>query len=132
MTPQEVRKIWADALRSGNYKQAYGKLCRIYDNIKHYCCLGVLTDIALKEGVISEFYEGDTDNGKVLSRKVQEWAGLCARNGQYGGVSINCLSSLNDGGHTFEYIADVIENPPDRLFCDPPATSVESTISEGA
>lgn len=50
-----AKEKWVTALRSGDYKQTTGKL-------KHeskedgfsYCCLGVLCEVAVEEGIISE------------------------------------------------------------------------------
>lgn len=46
----EVKTRWVDRLRSGEYKQGRDVLHRASRNT--YCCLGVLCDIALEEGVI--------------------------------------------------------------------------------
>lgn len=45
-TPKEVIQLWIKALRSGDYKQTRGTL---KDN-KGFCCLGVLCDLAAKDG----------------------------------------------------------------------------------
>lgn len=44
VTPQQ----WADALESGEYEQVVGALVNPRD--KRYCCLGVLSDLAIKAG----------------------------------------------------------------------------------
>lgn len=44
---QEVKKMWVEALRSGEYQQGKHHL---NDNGK-FCCLGVLCDLAVKDGV---------------------------------------------------------------------------------
>lgn len=90
----KVKSLWTAALRSGEYQQAKGYL-RTDDG---YCCLGVLCDIAVKNGVIPEpkrvdnvaadsvlsnddlpvyFYGGDSDSSYLtLPEAVQHWAGL--------------------------------------------------------
>jgi hypothetical protein len=45
-TRDEVIKLWIKALRSGKYKQTIGSL----RNSKGFCCLGVLCDLASKDG----------------------------------------------------------------------------------
>lgn len=45
-TPRQVYKLWIKALRSGEYKQTR---CTLKDN-KGFCCLGVLCDLAAKDG----------------------------------------------------------------------------------
>lgn len=43
-------KLWIDALRSGEYPQGTGQL----NKTGKYCCLGVLCEVALKDGVKME------------------------------------------------------------------------------
>lgn len=40
----EAKKVWVDALRSGEYKQARSQLCTPDGKM---CCLGVLIDVAV-------------------------------------------------------------------------------------
>jgi len=37
----EIKQMWIDALRSGDFKKGYRQLCRN----NQYCCLGVLCEI---------------------------------------------------------------------------------------
>ena len=127
----EIKKMWADALRSGQYVQgtrylkyeAGGKVC--------HCALGVLCDLAVKSGaaqwveaghdihpsagniiIVSHCDIGETS----LPRSVVEWAGLA-------GISC-CDPTLRDPdsgrkllasewndvrGSTFHQIAEMIE-----------------------
>lgn len=103
-----------DALRSGEYAQ--GK------NVLHqgdkFCCLGVLCDLAVRQGVavdvgsklIMRYGEIVTydDNGSLLPDPVMEWAGLGAAS-PYIFSAQRSLTGLNDGGRTFTEIADLIE-----------------------
>jgi len=41
-------KRWIKALRSGEYKQAHGRLRRWRNGEESFCCLGVLADIELE------------------------------------------------------------------------------------
>lgn len=129
MTKQEIRKAWVAALRSGKYKQGTRKL----KDGETYCCLGVLTLIAVQEGVSPQ---SDLESGCVLSPSVKDWAGLCSLNGMFTvdkpiRLSLNkngsqgfysnhtALSERNDYGDcTFEDIAAIIESEPKGLFCD--------------
>lgn len=43
----EVKTLWLQALKSGNYKQTVGAL----NNSSGYCCLGVLCDVAVKQNL---------------------------------------------------------------------------------
>lgn len=49
----EIKARWLAALRSGHYQQGYGRLRTRYtdDRPDEFCCLGVLTDLAVGEGV---------------------------------------------------------------------------------
>ena len=46
----EVKKLWIEALSSGNYPQGIGALRYYRDKVEDakYCCLGVLTDVTIK------------------------------------------------------------------------------------
>lgn len=39
---KKIAKMWADALRSGDYKQGIGRLRNEHN---HFCCLGVLCNL---------------------------------------------------------------------------------------
>lgn len=134
MTPEEVRAEWLKRLRSGDYTQGTGVLRDDNDN---YCCLGVLCQIAVEEGVIPEpalhkdkqwarymydqttYLDGHVAGATtVLPMSVREWAGLAQDDGSYkDGENIRSLAWLNDTQNaSFEEIADVIESEPDGLF----------------
>lgn len=80
----DIKELWTTALRSGDYKQAAGRLYA--SEIKGYCCLGVLCELAVEAGVIeprkdtvygnviyASFFDG---NELDLPVSVREWAGL--------------------------------------------------------
>ena len=88
---QEIKARWVAALRSGEYPQAINRL-RFEDG---YCCLGVLCELAVADGVISNLGmgedggflyginpEGQMAGGEpetsttVLPKAVIEWAGI--------------------------------------------------------
>lgn len=83
---QEIKKLWVNALRSGNYRQGKYMLHNISENA--YCCLGVLCDIALKniqiKTVIVESKKspdkymvfGDNQNKQFLPQEIVLWAGI--------------------------------------------------------
>lgn len=132
----EIKEQWLIALRSGEYKQGEGRLKRIIENSDgeaeaRYCCLGVLCDIAIQSGIEIDVTEtepwprlngamarGVSFNKQVsaLPEAVQEWSGV----GTYGEIETpvqiegrnhyySDLAELNDSGHNFDEIADVIE-----------------------
>lgn len=109
----EIKKRWVDALRSGKYQQG-----RDYLSFQGcYCCLGVLCDLAVKEGVCEWESRGidaclHIDGGGVsLPQAVREWAGVPSANPRaiYDDIDLP-VSELNDEiGLTFPQLADLIE-----------------------
>lgn len=93
----EVKEEWLAKLRDPETKQGTGRLCRIENGTKHYCCLGVLSAIAVQHGVISRIPNPDpgrSNAGHYLSDKVASWAGLPRANGL--ATVQSKLASMND------------------------------------
>lgn len=118
---KEIKAKWIEALRSGKYKQ--GKAALRTEN-NEYCCLGVLCELAVNEGVINPPVVKEDDNftarsriysfegcGGYLPKAVQTWAWLEDDDGRFMSVinGLDNLASLNDHGTSFEEIAKVIE-----------------------
>lgn len=113
----DVKEKWVAALRSGNYQQGMRKLRGSHT----FCCLGVLCDIAAREGVVealqsesTSIYRYQAPDGEwsqtSLPNAVMDWAGLQSNDPLV--VAEGCgvrLSELNDGGSPFEKIASLIE-----------------------
>lgn len=102
-----IKDKWIAALTSGEYRQTRNSL----QFGGGYCCLGVLCDLAAKEGkgkwgtdaggcVFTD--SKGLDEFDVPSTDTLEWAGLV-------GSDWNHLAELNDDGHTFDTIAEVIK-----------------------
>lgn len=124
----EIKAQWLAALRSGEYKQGRHTL-RVGTSEAQpdqYCCLGVLCDLAQRQGVIPEpvYRDGDWIYGthdeatwSVLPRSVSEWAGLHNATPDEGIGDVwfgpkghqKSLSSENDRGLSFTDIAAIIE-----------------------
>lgn len=76
-----IRDIWIAALRSGDYEEGRGQLCRIIGEKRVFCPLGVLCDIAYIRFSISErtlrgndvLYDGCLAG---LPKSIVGWAGL--------------------------------------------------------
>lgn len=133
----EIKAKWVAALRSGKYQQGTGYLKRREANSAEYqhCCLGVLCELALEDGLkitteerpaymahntISVTFGIETT---TLPPEVSKWAGMTD-----GAPRVKCdnvanpddpilLSELNDGSYrngrnsaTFDEIADLIED----------------------
>lgn len=114
----EIKAAWIAALRSGEYSQTTGHL---RDDVG-YCCLGVLCDLAAKEG-IGQWTDdgtfltgGEMDNNSVPPDNVVVWAGLQSPNPLIEPEGGYHLAIYNDGApwagikpHSFAEIASLIE-----------------------
>jgi hypothetical protein len=117
---KDIKALWVDALRSGDYTQGQNKL---RDDDNQFCCLGVLCELAQKAGVIGEarndygmmwvYGEDDDQSWSTLPDAVSEWAGLALGEPTVPDPDVPLrkvsLSYLNDNGKTFEEIAEYIE-----------------------
>lgn len=118
----EIKVEWIRRLRSGDYEQGRGTLCR--DNT--YCCLGVLSEIASERRIVDRVELVDdgltfvcySEDTTTLPVAVQDWAGISSCVGRFmlpGSLKTRddrkrlSLASLNDTGFTFSQIADIIE-----------------------
>lgn len=111
----KIKAMWCEALRSGKYKQANGRL-RKGDK---FCCLGVLCDIYKKRQKRGRWRDGlfsvgtTKDEQYVLPESVIKWAGLLdndnPQNPSIHGTPTKTLGSHNDDGDNFRAIADLIE-----------------------
>jgi hypothetical protein len=125
----EIAKEWVTALRSGEYQQGRGQL----KSGNEFCCLGVLCDLARKQGV--GFWDGNVfvqniingepqkDSG-VLPPFIRQWADISESTGDVEVLTDNddedgpqktALSEMNDEGMTFPAIAAFIEANVDKL-----------------
>ena len=126
---KHIKQLWIDALLSGEYKQGTGQLhTQETDGTDYFCCLGVLTDLAIKNGVPLEIEVQSADTGErriayngcyeYLPLAVAEWAGVPTQ-GSYNLVAsednervtaaTQSLAELNDEGYPFEDIAEEIK-----------------------
>lgn len=123
---QNIKEKWVAALRSGEYEQGTAVLTQEDEdgNIKH-CCLGVLCQLALADGVdikvdtsIYGILSYD-DESTILPESVMHWAGVGTNPWAMVDGGMVLLSGLNDGRldehdvridqHDFNQIADIIE-----------------------
>lgn len=128
----QVKQKWVDALRSGEYQQATGKL----KSQEGFCCLGVLCDLYAKEHEDAGWeYRGTDrpsdptdywyfeDQSEFLPESVAQWAGFQDQTVYVKVLDENCcydedeedvyyeidVAELNDNGDSFKRIADLIE-----------------------
>lgn len=127
---KEVKDEWVAALKSGDYKQATGRLSVGVGSDTRHCCLGVLCEIAVKHKVIQPpviaasgiVGYGQESANAILPWEVAEWAKITAAadlpqlqtlphklDDEGYDNPIDCLSQANDSGYTFDEIAEVIE-----------------------
>lgn len=128
----QVKEMWVNALRSGDYNQATGKL----RTPEGFCCLGVLTDLYAKEKNKEWIFKDESQttlpsfeyytfeqSHDFLPMSVQIWAGLESNcplvmiknedfQEEYGDDEyiLQELSELNDDNLPFCKIADLIES----------------------
>ena len=107
---KEWKEKWLKALRSGEYEQGTGCLRNKYNFVNEYCCLGVIGDLAVKEGLAIW-----TDTGwikpKHSPKRADELLPKHFAESKFG-ISIVQQAKLarrNDRGDTFEEIANYIE-----------------------
>lgn len=98
---QELKQPWIDALRSGNYKQ--GKYCLVNNKNSTYCCLGVLCTLNNYKDLMAEDHELTFNFIDVMANsEFYDRTGLSCS-------STSKLADMNDGGRSFNEIADYIE-----------------------
>lgn len=119
--PKAVIDKWLTALRSGEYRQGTGELCK---KDGAYCCLGVL----------EHCLTGETERGAILPSN--EWLAqhnirFLVKDGGFGDgapflPSLDCAAwEANDiKGHSFASIADAIEECAE--YTDSPTSSVDA------
>ena len=118
---KEIAEKWAAALRSGKYKQGVHRLANA-ERTKH-CCLGVLCEVAIEDGVpvevsaTREFYQPSAaydDGATMLPLRVQCWAGMASSHGSLG-REMPSLMLRNESGTSFDELADIIEGLWEKL-----------------
>lgn len=125
MMNQDIKARWVEALRSGDYSQTK----EVLKGAEGYCCLGVLCEIAVKDGIVIErdgvyiSVEDESDfNHAELPDAVVEWAELPNYNPA---TTVDytrprpaerkaLFSELNDDmDYDFNQIAEAIESDPE-------------------
>lgn len=109
-------QLWVDALRSGKYKQARG---RLETSGGEYCCLGVACDVAIANGIdidrqVSKYGAvryGETTS--VLPRKVAAWFGFeesspAVTVNEDFSAEVTCVFLNDDLHYNFNQIADAV------------------------
>lgn len=123
----EVKRLWLEALRSGEYRQGREVLCTPDGE---YCCYGVATELAVRAGVsewggLTSFSPHQAHHSSMPGEKVRKWMFPLAATfgwpvfpfldredepvpGQEGNLGTSA-AHLNDHGLTLSQIADLID-----------------------
>lgn len=108
---KDIADKWVAALRSGEFAQGDNRLRGTAAD--DYCCLGVLSELAAREGIVTRTAFGPAwmygNTSSFLPYSVRMWAGMADDMGGFGSGPDDNLVFLNDNGSPFTYIADVIE-----------------------
>ena len=111
-------KQWVEALRSGHYQQARGRLKRDAG----YCCLGVLCDISK----LGKWVNNNNESAYQMKNRcswqghlppeVTAWAGITPKCSVTYGGDLTGLAKINDKlAKSFPQIADLIESQWEAL-----------------
>lgn len=98
------KKLWTDALESGEYTQAEGVL---YDGEGNHCCLGVLRHVVTGrnrgcDDLVELDYPVDPTEGTFLNERFEKKVGI--------NKEVQCkLSKMNDAKVPFNEIATWIK-----------------------
>ena len=115
---KQHRKELVAALRSGKYRQGMNQLKK--DD--KFCCLGVACDISGLGDWEGDTYYTEGDASKiVMPVEVKNYYGFHSRRGTMRTIYIEnkeypSLLHINDEGHNFSVIADIIESEPEGLL----------------
>ena len=123
----EIATKWADALESGEYEQGRLTLERtLEDGSAKYCCLGVLCELAIADGVyvqkLSRPYVEPGDSHALygveresvsLPEEVMRWSGVQTKQAFVPGA--HTLLAQNDRGTPFSEIAKIIRANADTI-----------------
>lgn len=118
----QFRTAWVEALRSGDYVQGRNLLVQDKDGVDCFCCLGVAANLLIKAGHKGEWMHNKQGNWSfgtprhrddtVLSAApVPQWLRkkLLQKIDDDPDDVEGKLMRLNDVGHSFGRIADIIE-----------------------
>lgn len=125
----DVKANWIEALRSGRYEQGEGKLKLMHEDTSRsfYCCLGILSEVQGLDAVpglprenegelgfwdyrfkftAKDVNSGDTYTEEQATMPTEDWLNQACDMGLF---EAELLAAMNDGGVSFEGIANWIE-----------------------
>lgn len=118
-------RLWIEALRDGGYRQGRGALKerpRLNSEEYEYCCLGVLCELAIKQGVpvttkVNDWVVEFDGYTQTLPPSVADWLGADDEQLRvYGpGGPVTPIVANDARSWTFEQIADGLERFAEHL-----------------
>ena len=116
MLTKAEKKLWTDALRSGEYKRGQGLLVRQYSGCTYesFCCLGVACVVfgVPREGMAFEgcasFLPDSLVDKMGMSNNGDVNSGVFLP-GAEKALGFHSLTDANDKGKTFQEIADFLD-----------------------
>ena len=106
---KKLKREWVKELRDPKRKQGTSAMCRFVDGELHFCCLGVLVDIAHNgewERLPGNQYRSEACGWGMPTREFLSSVGLDPD-------IASDLAAMNDDGKSFAEIANCIESDPD-------------------
>lgn len=136
---KDVKKLWVDALRSGEYSQCKNAL---HTSDNQYCCLGVLCALAVQAGIISPptlekplFDDMEHTNycydehTTELPEAVMKWAGLTSSDGDEVAIGMRVVNDNDNGGETeVDYLDDLASHNDTGKTFDEIAAAVDAQL----
>lgn len=110
---EDIAKRWIAALRSGKYKQTVEQLQKSTHGYETedcgFCCLGVLCDLAVDDGVDKWDTNSLSMADCVIPDHILKWSGLRTADGVVPGIKENLWQMNDNMRKSFSEIAAVIE-----------------------
>lgn len=116
----ELKRRWINALRSRRYKKGTGALHTLGSsrNEDTFCCLGVLAQLAVEDGVMKPKIDKDAEvarygtadhDGTFLPAKICKWAGIPRHSVSATNDIQYLLADQNDHCDSFDDVIPLIE-----------------------
>lgn len=100
----KLAKEWVNSLRSGKFNQTTGTLkSKLPDGSVGHCCIGVFVQEQLGFGIKTQPVDPNSEGSPVHYNRFDKFIERIPSISKY------TLISMNDGGNTFDEIADYIE-----------------------
>lgn len=121
---KEIAEKWIEALESGEY----GQTKEVLHDDNGFCCLGVLCNVAQKEGLgkwdrfdqhspfaFQPVGEDADPEETMLPRDIRDWAGMKSTDGTRGGKRKELWKLNDESGFNFKRIANIIRKEWESL-----------------